>query len=82
MIRIELGAERFGSESGQQRVMRRTRRPQHCAEAPRVVIAEHDTVAEFEVDMVVDAFGRGVPVNAQTAGHAKMDEQRIRPQPE
>src|ERR1700681_3156586 len=30
----------------------------------------------------MDAFGRGILVNAQTAGHAEMDEQRIHTEPE
>src|ERR1700681_1758644 len=62
--------------------MRGVRQPQHCAEAPRVVIAQDDAIAEFKVDVVMDAFGRGILVNAQTAGHAEMDEQRLHTQPE
>ena len=81
VVGIEIGAERLGPEPSQQWV-HGTGRPQHGAEASRVVIAQHDAIAELKVDVVVGESWRGVLVNAQTAGHAEMDEQRIRIQPE
>ena len=56
--------------------------PQHRAKAPRVVVAQHDSVAEFKIDMVVPAQGGRSAIHAHAARHSKMDDQRILPQAE
>jgi hypothetical protein len=49
-----------------------SRRPKHSSEASRIVIAQHGTVAELDVDVIVRSLGRSVQMYAQAARHSQM----------
>ena len=78
IVGVELRGKRLGAEPGEQRVRRcGLRRPEYRAEASRVVIAQHHTVAELDVDVIVGLLGRPVAVYAQASGHSQMHDERI-----
>ena len=75
--------EGFRAERREKRVLARIfSSPKQAAKAAGVVIAEAEAAGEDEVVMIVLAGRAGGGSDAETPGHAEMDEQRARPGPE
>ena len=80
---IESVGKRFRAEPSEQRMwVSASWPPEHCAEAPRVVVTQQDAVAELQFDVVMGASGRRYRENSQAPGHPEMDDQGVIGQPE
>ena len=83
IVGVERVVERLRSEGSEQRVLAfRGGRPQHRAEAARIAIAQHDSVRELEIDVIVRLLRRRLPEHSQASRHAEVNDERVLTEPE
>src|SRR5215470_16573795 len=85
-LRLRVAPKRWaGVNSGDRgsgpRTADRPRRPEHGSESAWIVVAQHDAVAEFQVDVIVGAPRRRIAIDPEATRHSEVHDQGSVPDP-